>query len=539
MISNGNNIRRSDVIVCQECEENIQEVKEDKVIHSEVELCGEVKDNEKIKKTFWEVLPKKGVFVDWINSIGHMVKCNYEGFEFEVEIVEYQSKGQNLWIKYLDKEPFKINTSHFKYCELGKLLGKYTGEFKVEIGTIFKDNKRNLIIIDREYRERTHVRSKNIIKEKWYKYKCNICGFCDDRSWMVESSLITSKQGCSCCDGRTVVEGINSIVDNKETHWMIPYFPKGYEQAKLYTKCSAKRIYPICPDCGRIKETDKPIKNIYNDHSIGCSCSDGKSYNEKFMFSVLEQLNIISETEKIFEWCKYNFKNKIRQGKYDFYFEHNNKEYIIETDGGWHKKDNSRSGQTKEESKEIDDYKDRLAKEHNIEPIRIDCEKSDLEYIKDKIIHSRLNELFDLSVVNWKKAVEFALSNLVKIACDYKNNNPNITTTGIGELMDLCRATIGKYLKNGNELEWCNYNPKEESHKNASKNGKMNGKPVEIFKEGISLGVFESASELERQSESLFGIKLLKENTSAVCLGKYKQCNGFIFKYIKNKNVAS
>ena len=59
-----------------------------------------------------------------------------------------------------------------------------------------------------------------------------------------------------------------------------------------------------------------------------------------------------------------------------------------------------------------------------------------------------------------------------------------------------------------------------------------NGKQIEIFKDDNSLGVFESASELERQSEKLFGVKLYQGNISAVCLKKTSQYKGFIFRYI-------
>ncbi|WP_297419303.1 hypothetical protein [Clostridium sp.] len=89
---------------------------------------------------------------------------------------------------------------------MGKLLGKYTNEFKVKIDTIFKDNKRNLIVHNREYRK-----NKKGENEKWYKYKCNKCGY--NEGWVIEHSLL-SGCGCSCCANRTIIENINSIVAN-------------------------------------------------------------------------------------------------------------------------------------------------------------------------------------------------------------------------------------------------------------------------------------------------------------------------------------
>ena len=60
--------------------------------------------------------------------------------------------------------------------------------------------------------------------------------------------------------------------------------------SKKYTYNSRQKIRPICPDCGRIKDKEMYIYSIYDNKSIGCSCSDGKSQIEKYMFSLLEQL---------------------------------------------------------------------------------------------------------------------------------------------------------------------------------------------------------------------------------------------------------
>lgn len=485
-------------------------------------------EKNKERKIFLENLPRKyGIgslkevqVIDWKESIGHRVEFIYEGIKGEVEIINYFPKTAHVSIRYLDKEPYKIKTDVFRYCGIGKLLGRHTKEFQIEIGQVLKDDKRDLIILEKEYR-RVARDNGNTKDEKWYKYKCNICGWTE--GWIEEIHLLNNK-GCSCCGSapKIIVEGINDIPTTAP--WMIPYFQGGYDEAKLYTKGSHKKIKPICPDCGRIRDKEIVVKQIYNSHSITCSCGDGVSYPEKTMIGVLEQLNINFKTQFSPDW--------ITPRKYDFYFELNCKSYIIETDGIWHKSDNYMSGQTKEESKEIDDYKDLKARENGIEPIRIDCEVSDLEYIKDKIIHSQLNNLFDLNIIDWSKVEKFALSNLCKSVCELKNTNENLTVLDMIKLVKLSGTTITRYLKNGTKLGWCNYNPKEEQRKAIYKSGKMNGKQVEVFKDGVSLGVFPSCSELERQSEKLFGVKLNNRNISLVANNKKKFYNGYVFKYI-------
>lgn len=246
-------------------------------------------------------------------------------------------------------------------------------------------------------------------------------------------------------------------------------------------------------------------------------------------------MNISFETEKKFEWCKYLFKEKYRQGSYDYYFKLNNKEYIIEMDGGWHTQDNSMSKQTAEESRYIDDEKDKLAREHDVEVIRIDCDYINYNYhthIKQNIlINDKLNELFDLSFINWDEILKFSLTSRVKEACEIKRNNPNMTTVEIGKIMRLWYTTIQKYLKKGNILSWCEYDIEKEKYKGRRKAGKSSGKNVVIFKDGNSLGVFPSNNELERKSEELFGVRLASRTISAVCTGKRKQYKGYTFKY--------
>ncbi|EQC1535443.1 hypothetical protein ACY1J9_001274 [Clostridium botulinum] len=483
-------------------------------------------ENKIIRKVFLDDLPKKdGIkqVIDWGNTIGKKVKFCYDNIQGEIEIMSYETKKSYLCIKYKDNI-LRIKSDHFKNCNIGRLLGVYTNNFKIKIGKILKDNKRNLVIINREIRK-----DKNNKNEKWYKYKCNKCGW--DQGWINESNLLKHKKGCSCCSGKIIVQGINDIPTTAP--WMVKYFQGGYDEAKLYTKISNKKIKPICTNCEKIKNKLISISNIYYNHSIGCVCDDGVSYSEKFMFKVLEQLNINFETElskSNFDWCK-NYR-------YDFYIPSLN--CIIETHGLQHYK-NCKGVWTRKlkEEQKNDKLKEQLAKKNGIEHYTIiDCRYSELEWIKNNILNSKLNELFDLSKIDWIKCEEFACSNLIKRVCKIKKRNPSLTCDNISKLTNLTATTINKYLKKGNKLKWCDYNPKEESRKGSRKGGrkcgKMNGKKVEIYKNNISLGIFKSCVELEMQSEKLFGVKLFRSNISAVCRNKYSKetYKEYLFRYV-------
>lgn len=397
-----------------------------------------------MNKVFLDSLPKKdGIgalkgrsVIDWINSIGYKVKFIYKDIGGEVEITKFDKRSRKLSLKYKDIEEFNISAAGFSKCSLGKLLGKYTVDFKIEIGVNLKDNRRDLTITEREYRQRVHTNGMSIINDKWYKHTCNKCGWTE--GWIIENALLNGI-GCSCCcaSPQILVQGINDIPTTDP--WMVKYFQDGCEEAKLYTRASGKKIYAICPDCGEIRKNPISIHQIYCNKSISCPCGDGQSYPNKFMYSLLKQLNIIFKSEYSPEW--------IKPRRFDFYIP--SKKIIIEMDGEFHFRDNGMNGITAEESQKIDTGKDRKAFEHEIYVIRINSKFSKLKSIKDNILESKLSEIFNLSNIDWLKCEEFALNNLIRKVYDLKRNDPQITTQQLVSIMDLSNVTILKYLKKG------------------------------------------------------------------------------------------
>ena len=99
--------------------------------------------------------------------------------------------------------------------------------------------------------------------------------------------------------------------------------------------------------------------------------------------------------------------------------------------------------------------------------------------------------------------------------------------------MKLNYTTISKYLKIGAKIwEYVDYNAQKELE-NGRKTAKNKiSKPVEIFKDGTSLGIFPSCSELSRQSKELFGVKLSISRISDVANEKIEKYKSFTFKFI-------
>ena len=269
-------------------------------------------------------------------------------------------------------------------------------------------------------------------------------------------------RGCGCpyCSGHKVLIGFNDLWTTRPD---VAQMLKNPEDGYKHTKGSTKKLSFICPDCK--KEKLKSIADTCN-QGICCNyCGDGISYPEKFGRAFLDQLSITNhKCEYQPEWVKPYF--------YDDYFIYDNKEYIIEWDGAFHYVERSGVELSLEERNEIDAFKDKLALEHKINIIRINCFISDAEYIKNSIVSSCLNDIFDLSNINWGLCNIKAQSNLVKEVCNlYLLGEKNLNV--IRNQMHICEDTVRSYLKRGAAVGWCDYNPmvsRQEMYDKKSKN---------------------------------------------------------------------
>jgi hypothetical protein len=267
------------------------------------------------------------------------------------------------------------------------------------------------------------------------------------------------------------------------------------------------KILVKCLDCNYEKEI---IINNLVKKGLACTrCGDGVSYPQKFMFNVLEQLIIIFKTElskTIFKWCN-NFR-------YDFYIDKIS--CVVETHGLQHYED-SKSGHWGglDKIQKNDKAKEQLAQENNIANyIVLDCRYSTLEWIKNSIMTSRLPKLlnFKESDIDWLKCHEYACSSRVKIVSDLWNNGVN-NITKIAQILKMRNNAIRKYLKQGLEIGWCDYDPKEEEIKNRIKNRTKNGKQTICL---TTNEIFKSITEASKK----YGIS--EQIISNCCLGKQK-----------------
>jgi len=480
-----------------------------------------------MRKVFLDDLPRKlgrGVnknkeCIDWYNSINKVVSFIYDvdsnnRIEGEIKIIDY--KNSELIINY-NKNNYSINPNSFSKCTLGNILGTHTKKYKYNIGDIIETKTGKIEII-----EQTRIPDGKYT-QKAYKYKCLIDGNIDK---LGEYSL-KNGIGCNVCHGLKILKNYNDIATTHPE--LIKYFAN-IEDTYRYTYGSNENIELKCPNCGNIKSMK--IHTLIQ-HGFGCQkCSDGISYPNKFIRNFLDQLNENYIPEYSPEWAiiKNNSNPKLNgKKKYDNLLINHNE--IWEVHGLQHYEEgfNLRrynKVKTFQEEQENDKIKKELAKDNGCKYVIIDARYSDMEYIKNNLLNIHEFKRYDLSKIDWLKCHEFACNTIIKIACDYWNSGIN-NTKEIGILMKLTISTIIKYLKQGVELGWCDYDPKITLFNARKINGKNMGKPViQLSFDGEYVAEYESASEAERQ------IGIRSGNITRCCnnKGKYAGEYKWVFK---------
>jgi len=428
---------------------------------------------------FTENLPCKGngSKIDWKGSIGLKARFIWNDIEGELPILDILRDDGMTYIitEYGECKNFCIASTHFLHCEIGALLGtcnKQTNRSKTRKGIEEKLKSNNTSVSKNKGTPNLHRRY----------------------------------------SGHKILIGVNDLWTTHPLFAKMLKYPEiGYTISYGIPK---KQIF-ICPDCG-LERSINPNQLI--NAGFSCPrCRDGVSIPNKIGFNILEQLNIDFIPEYSPHW--------IGKMRYDFYFKINDKQYILEMDGGFHYQDNSMSGQTAKKSKEIDDYKDKLALEHDIEIIRIECKKSDLEYIKQNISDSMLFELLDLSSINWLKCQEYICSSSVKIACEIWNKGLKSIPLISNELK-ISKGATQSYLKQGAKLGWCDYIPKSTvriSYENTTK--RIGKKIICIDNNTIYESVKEASVAINKCTSTLYNYLLSASNSSWMLYEDYLKIN--------------
>lgn len=286
---------------------------------------------------------------------------------------------------------------------------------------------------------------------------------------MTPNSMISSKYNCPCCSGYQVYKGYNDF--NTKRPELAQYLVN-YQDGYKYTEWSSEELEWKCPSCGNIMK--KKISYI-SKYGVTCPrCDDGYSYPNKFIYNSLLQIeNQLDFLDREYrpDWCKYKYKDKNCYGIYDIYFEKNNKKFVIEMDGGLGHGNRSYTNSKTNRDELIfrDKEKDRLASEHNIKVIRIDCnyETNDrYQFILNNILKSELSNILDLSKVNFNQSNTQSQQSLFIKAVELWNLGENISQ--IKSELHIHESTVTSYLKSALKYNMCDYSVKESRRRSYS-----------------------------------------------------------------------
>lgn len=279
-------------------------------------------------------------------------------------------------------------------------------------------------------------------------HKCKI----DGHEWHVRPNDILNNTGCPVCGKHTIgcaPKYLNSIWSSEYKDFFSKYMTE--EQMKSIMPHSGKKISLQCESCGEFKMI-KPC-NLVNE-GFRCSCGDGQSFPNKFVYNILRQLNVKVKQEYSPEWA-----GRLR---YDDYLDEYN--IIVENHGIQHYQEVHPLTMTLEKEQQNDMMKYNLAKENGInEYIIIDCRKPTTEWIKSSIMQSKLPEIlkFTESDIDWIQAMAYASHSLIKDAAMMFNDG--LSVTDISVKMQKNYNTIVQWLKRAAKIGLCDYVPKRPS----------------------------------------------------------------------------
>jgi len=332
-----------------------------------------------------------------------------------------------------------------------------------------------------------------------------------------------AKSGCPYCatSNARLLVGFNDMwTTNPKLAGLLANPEDGYKHMQM----SSKKLDWTCLECG-ITIKNKTISDI-NVNGLSCpKCSDGVSYPEKFMMSLLTQASVEFTGEEVFDWSNGR--------RYDFYIPSLN--MIIETHGRQHYEEsfsrmNGRSRTLKEEQ-ENDKLKYSMAINNKISNyIVVDCRESTIEWIKNSILDSDLGLFLNIENINWQMCHEFTFKTLVKEAARLWNSGVR-SATEIGGIIKASRPTARKYLRQAAEIGWCDYDAKEALRERSFKNNEKRRKPVvQLTVDGLLIREWDYS----QAAQNSLGIE--RSCITLSCLDNTRIAGGFRWMYKTDYN---
>lgn len=324
-----------------------------------------------------------------------------------------------------------------------------------------------------EFQTELREKNKNVYTDDVYiGAKTKMDFYCDKgHHWFsTPDTILNKKRGCPYCAGQRPIVGETDLWTTRPD---IAKLLKNSEDGYIYMEGSHKKVCFVCPNCGTEHEN---IVSTVSYYGLSCpACSDGISYPNKFMSNVLRQLNVEFIPEYSPKW--------IRPYRYDFFFVKENSQYIVELDGGLGHGHLNTGYKIKspDDAIKIDLYKDKMALEHNIKVIRIDCNytsKDRFEYVKQHILESELSNVFNIFDIDFIKCDIDSQKSLFIETCKLWDSGIH-DKYKIAKILGVSHDTIRNYLIKSEKLGCSTY-----KHAEYYKNAVINSRKKSAFTQG-------------------------------------------------------
>lgn len=436
----------------------------------------------------------------WKDCIGSTVEFYYNDKPHKIKILERINKDY-FKIALDDVIIDKTHTSKITGLMFDNLL--YEPDYFYKIGEIINGK---LEVVERYQIQKKTTKGKGSVKCKAYLCRCLIDGY----EFTIMEADLKNGHGCPVCVNRVIVRGINDIGTTDPE--LVSLFVNEND-AYCHSRSSDDKVEVQCHYCGTVKKM--VINELTSCGYVTCDmCSDGISYPNKFAHELFRQLS-----KQYIEYQSEYSPNWIGKLRYDNYIKLlDSKEVIVEMDGGFHY-----NGKHDYLVKN-DLYKDMLAKKHNIEVVRINCNylKVGQRYnmVKTNLVEA-LKDIFDLSNVDWDKCNMAGISNKLVQTLNYYKDNPRLGLSEIARDCKISIATLYEYLYTGEELGLCTYIRNDPSRI-------KNSKPIAMYDSQMNLvGIYKSS----KMISELFPELDLKHRQIRNCATNNKLYKNYIFKF--------
>lgn len=301
----------------------------------------------------------------------------------------------------------------------------------------------------------------------WWK-----CSINPKHEWEAKVSMRTTKgTNCPYCSGRRVVSDENSIY---VTHPDIAKMFLDIELSKEYSIGMDKKVDWKC-GCGEVVKGKRISNVVQNGLSCpNCSRTGRQSYPERYVWSLLNTLDISYEVEKTFDFAK--------GCRYDFYIE--NLSCVIEVHGKQHYEDVNFGSKTvlAEESMSKDKKKMEYCLNNGIKfYIVVEAKVSEPSYIRNSIVNSGLLDVLEIkeNEIDWIEVSTKAITkNLVSDCAKLYDEGLNIKQ--ISESLNINKETVRKYLKQASSSGMCSYSLRKNKRLEV-KQISLDGKVVKVW----------------------------------------------------------